>query len=49
VFYDGICVGFEKGNNNIGFYFQIASKYLNSFMTALLNIIFDDFGTCIKV
>ena len=29
-------------------YFQIASKYSNSFMTAPLNIIFDDFGTCIK-
>jgi len=35
----------EKQQHNIGFsYFQTACKYLKSFMTDPLNIIFDTFG-----
>ena len=40
--YDRICIEFEtKNNTTLNFsYFQIAYKYLKSFMTHLLNNIF---------
>ena len=43
--YESICVEFEiKQTHHWLFYFQIASKFLKSFMTDPINIIFEDFG-----